>query len=172
MYSTQDERAAIREVQRYLVTVSQIESTIPHVTVDGFYGEETRIAVTEFKKLSGLEPSGVVDFKTFNEIYFRHKAILDGREAKKSVYSLPHYPLTRGDSNDSVLMLNAMLRILSEHYEIPKPKDDSYFSSETADAVVYLKGVFGLEGDEGVNAEFISILSDEILTRQKFAKPL
>ena len=167
MYRIENKNAAVSAVQRYLVTVSQIEESLPHITVDGFFGEETRIAVTEFQRLNGLPPTGEVDIVTYDALYLCHTDILRARENKNGVYTKTDFPLQRGDCNDSVLMLNAALRILSEYYEIPAPDDDSFFSEATSTAVLYLRGVFDLGESEDVDYEFMRALSNEIFARQK-----
>ena len=172
MYPIKDKKAAVKEIQRYLITISQVEYALPHVTADGFFGDQTRAAVTEFQKISGLTPSGAVDFETFNAIYRKQLEILQARDREKSVYLAQDYPLKRGDNNESVQMLNAALRILYGYYEIKKPRDDGYFSADTLAGVIYFKKVFGLKEDGYADIEFMKRLSDEILARQKFVKPL
>ena len=45
MYSIYDKTLAIREVQRYLLLISEEEERITDIAVDGIYGESTRRAV-------------------------------------------------------------------------------------------------------------------------------
>ena len=51
MYPLSDKVSAIREVQKFLHLISDKKgSTIPRVSIDGIYGEETRGAVSEFQR--------------------------------------------------------------------------------------------------------------------------
>ena len=172
MYNIKNKITPIREVQKYLVIISQSENSLPHITVDGIYGDELRAAVAELQRIEGIEVTGLVDYKTFNSILNRYNALVNYKRITNKVYSPNDYPLARGDNNDSVLMLNAMLRILSDYYEFKKPNDESFFSNDTLDAVIYLKGIFGMERSATVGIDFIDILSSEILARQKFKKTL
>ena len=62
----------IAEVQRYLRALSYLYSEIPHVGIDGIYGEETRAAVRAFQVLFSLSQTGVVDDETFSALYRQH----------------------------------------------------------------------------------------------------
>ena len=69
IYRIDREEEAIREVQRYLRAVSYRHASIPHVGVDGIYGEQTREAVRAFQLLFSLDETGVVDMNTFSRLY-------------------------------------------------------------------------------------------------------
>ncbi len=69
VYRIDREEEAIREVQRYLRAISYKESRVPHVGVDGIYGEETREAVRAFQALFPLLVTGLVDAQTFALLY-------------------------------------------------------------------------------------------------------
>ena len=60
---------AIAEIQRYLRAVSYRYKDIPHVGIDGIYGEETKAAVRAFQLLFSLAETGVVDPLTFEHLY-------------------------------------------------------------------------------------------------------
>lgn len=60
---------AVAEIQRYLRAVSYRYKDIPHVGIDGIYGEETKDAVRAFQLLFSLAETGVVDPLTFEHLY-------------------------------------------------------------------------------------------------------
>ena len=60
---------AIREVQRYLRAVSYRHESVPHIGIDGIYGEGTRAALRAFQILFSLAPTGVADDETFALLY-------------------------------------------------------------------------------------------------------
>ena len=70
-YRIDREEEAIAEVQRYLRALSYTERDIPHVGIDGIYGDETRAAVRAFQILLSLEETGITDLETFNALYRR-----------------------------------------------------------------------------------------------------
>lgn len=53
MPTTEQQRDYIREIQRYLRTVSQHTEQTPTVGIDGIYGAETAAAVSAFSDMSG-----------------------------------------------------------------------------------------------------------------------
>lgn len=55
-------------IQEMLSYIALIIPTIPSVTVNGVFDESTERAVIEFQTLFGLEPTGVVDESTWNEL--------------------------------------------------------------------------------------------------------
>lgn len=59
---------AVTQIQTYLKTISQNNSAVPSVNVDGEYGSQTAAAVTAVQKLSGLPQNGQVGPLTWNAI--------------------------------------------------------------------------------------------------------
>lgn len=60
---------AIAEIQRYLRALSYRYKEVPHIGIDGIYGDETRDAVRAFQLLFSLAETGVVDPLTFEQLY-------------------------------------------------------------------------------------------------------
>ena len=69
MYDTSDKAAAIRAVQRFLLELHYFDGTIPFITIDGIYGDDTRAAVRAYQRLRGLPETGEVDYGTFRPLY-------------------------------------------------------------------------------------------------------
>jgi len=61
--------------------------------VDGVYGEETAVAVSRFKRAADLNPDGVVDAITWQQLFPREPIITPGNSANKSNFPVP--PQTR-----------------------------------------------------------------------------
>lgn len=59
---------AVEQLQTYLLTISQNVPSVPSVTVDGVYGEETAAAVEAVQRLYGLPITGDVGVLTWNSI--------------------------------------------------------------------------------------------------------
>jgi peptidoglycan hydrolase-like protein with peptidoglycan-binding domain len=53
-------------IQEMLAFISQSEPKVPHINVNGIFDEATEIAVKAFQSAFGLEPTGIVDDKTWN----------------------------------------------------------------------------------------------------------
>ena len=69
IYRIDREEEAIAEVQRYLRAVSYKHEEVPHVGIDGIYGEETARAVLAFQELFDLPATGRTDSETFALLY-------------------------------------------------------------------------------------------------------
>lgn len=59
---------AVEQLQTYLLTISENVPSVPSVTVDGVYGEETAAAVEAVQRLYGLPITGDVGVLTWNSI--------------------------------------------------------------------------------------------------------
>lgn len=69
IYRIDRKEEATAEVQRYLRAISYAQKEVPHVGIDGIYGEETREAVRAFQTLFALPRTGIVDQETFYALY-------------------------------------------------------------------------------------------------------
>ena len=168
MYSVENRREAIRELQRFLRTVSQINKSIPHVTVDGIYGSETKNAVIEFQRLNGIAETGTVDKNTFDRIYYQHLEIIANDQKVNAVFLEEEYPLGISDRGSNVSILNAILILLNEYYEYDALENDDYFSKSTEAAVIALKKIFRMEANGFADIAFVNRANNEINIREKF----
>ena len=168
MYVIKDKRSAIREVQRYLLTVSQSEKTIPHITLDGFFDEETSLAVKEFQKIHALPITGTVDKNTFDLLFAESERIIEQSESNKLVYSNGNFPLSIGSSGESVSILHSILAQLSEYYEFPSKPQGDYYSIATSEVINELRKIFALEESESTDQAFIIRMQEDLIAREKF----
>ncbi len=58
----------VSTLQRYLSFISDYLNEVPKIPVTGYFGEQTRNAATAFQQLFGLNPNGIVEALTWNEI--------------------------------------------------------------------------------------------------------
>ncbi len=58
----------VTALQNYLSFISDFINEVPKIPVTGYFGEQTRNAATEFQRLFGLNPNGIVETLTWNEI--------------------------------------------------------------------------------------------------------
>ena len=64
-----DRGTHVRQLQYMLSVLSEYISDIPPVEIDGIFGPATREAVISAQRWFGLDPTGVVDDDTWDEIY-------------------------------------------------------------------------------------------------------
>ena len=70
MFKLHDERSAVRRIQTYLYFIKyRTYPSLPHLSIDGIYGEGTRAAVSAYQRLRGLPASGIADAVTFRALY-------------------------------------------------------------------------------------------------------
>ena len=65
----------VRQLQYMLAVLSNYIPGIPPVNVDGIYGPDTRAAVLASQRRFGLSETGVVDARTWDEIYDQYSGI-------------------------------------------------------------------------------------------------
>ncbi|MGN0548889.1 MAG: peptidoglycan-binding protein [Acutalibacteraceae bacterium] len=58
----------VEQLQTFLKTIANNNPAVPQVTVDGYYGDQTKNAVLAVQKLRGLEQNGQVGVLTWNAI--------------------------------------------------------------------------------------------------------
>ena len=162
MYRINDKKAAIREIQRYLSIISQDDPMLPHVTVDGFFGDETMIAVTEFQRKRDLAVTGKVDRRTFDMLFAEYTAAENaGRAGYKSISGGGTYAV--GSSGPDVGIINLLITELSEYYDSIVAVSGDFFTRETEEALKQMQGILGYEASGTADEELISELWRHIL---------
>lgn len=68
LITTGQKGAVVRQLQTYINTIAANDSSVPRVTVDGDYGNQTKNAVMAIQRMNGLEPNGQVGPLTWNAI--------------------------------------------------------------------------------------------------------
>ena len=75
MFSDEQLRQHIRELQQFLFGISHYNVRIPVIIPDGIYGPETAGAVKIFQQEYGLMPTGEVDRYTWDKLADVHREI-------------------------------------------------------------------------------------------------
>ena len=105
--------------------------------------------VKTFERFYGLNPDGIVDFRTWQLINQIYTDILnnlpEGYEgATAALY--PGYNLTPGMRNDDVKEFQTYLRVIGQNIAgIPVIEATGYFGPETERAVTTFQRLYGLE---------------------------
>ncbi len=164
MYDIRNESEAIREVQKYLHTISdRREPDIPRVAVDGVWTDETEAAIAAFKRIYGLPDTPGVDLEVFELLYALYAAETADMAASDYLVSDSGFPLNVGDQNADVIILHAMLSELKGEYtDIGRIDKSNYYSVRTADAIRDMQRIFGLELTGITDKYLFKRLSDEL----------
>ena len=165
MYEITDD-SPVRELQRYLLTVSYATHGLPHIAIDGIFGEETRQAVLVFQAQNSLPTSGVADAKTWAELYRQYEEAIALQSPNPLDLPPNALPLALRAEGDDVLLLQVILsavnRELSER--LGKIRLDGYFDLRLQEAVRAYQRLRGLAASGIVDRETWAALTGDYYT--------
>ncbi|MDE7400302.1 MAG: peptidoglycan-binding protein [Oscillospiraceae bacterium] len=139
----------VRALQYYLNVIAYFNSEIPSVPQTGVFGAETERQVKAFEEFYGLNPDGIVDFRTWQLISKIYNDILNGlpegyEGAAAEIY--PGYIITPGMRNNDVREMQTYLRVIGQNIgQIPVIDVTGYYGPETERAVTTFQRLYGLE---------------------------
>ena len=152
----------IESLQMMLRNIAGEIDDVATVVPDGIFGPQTLESVQSFQQKYGLEPTGVVDFDTWNKIVDVSQAIDDATNPGRPV-------LAFDESNDEILpgqspielyVIQAMMKALSR--EIDDLVDLEVTGTHDIPSVNAVKKIqisMGLEDDGIITIEFYNNLS-------------
>lgn len=139
----------VRIVQYYLNVIAYFNPEIPSVPSTGVFNEEMENQVKAFERFYGINPDGIVDFRTWqliNEIYRDIVNNLPEGYAGATAVLYPGYNLTPGMRNDDVKEFQTYLRVIGQNIAaIPVIEATGYFGPETERAVIRFQELYGIE---------------------------
>ena len=137
--------SAVEQLQFWLNTLAQYESSIPSLTVDGVYGTGTANTVRAFQRKYGLTVDGVVGRDTWTELYDQFRSIQSDNGTPNAY---PGTALREGSSGQNVRLVQFWLKIARTVYtSLANVTVDGKFGSATAAAVRRFQSYFGLTSD-------------------------
>ena len=143
--------SAVEQLQFWLNTLAQYDSSIPSVTVDGVFGSGTAAAVRAFQRKYGLTVDGVVGRNTWTELYDQFRSIQSDNGTPNAY---PGTALREGSSGQNVRLVQFWLKIARTVYtSLANVTVDGKFGSATAAAVRRFQSYFGLTSDGVVGRE-------------------
>ena len=135
----------VEQMQFWLSTLAQYESSIPSVTVDGVYGSGTAAAVRAFQRRYGLTVDGIVGLTTWTELYDQFRSIQSDNGTPNAY---PGTALREGSSGQNVRLVQFWLKIARTVYtSLANVTVDGKFGAGTAAAVQRFQRYFGLTAD-------------------------
>lgn len=146
----------VRIVQYFLNVIAYFNPEIPLVYSDGVFNSEMDAQVRAFERFYGLNPDGVVDFRTWqliNEIYRNIRDNLPEGYAGSTAALYPGYNLTPGMRNDDVREFQTYLRVIGQNIaSIPIIEVTGYYGPETERAVMTFQRLYGIDPTGNVGA--------------------
>lgn len=138
----------VRVAQYYLAVIAQNLDTVPEIDIDGIFGPRTEAAVKAFQRDYGLPETGVIDERTWNDMYNVYRGIVESTPEYYTGVPVAPYPgfvLSIGMRGNEVRLLQEYLAKMSEVYpEIPQIAVDGVFGPATRSAVMAAQQLFGL----------------------------
>ncbi len=160
-----NEKAAVRQLQRFLRTLSYFDKRLPEVPIDGIFDTATENGVVAFQRAESLPETGRVDQATWERLYLRY---LEQRIAKDAPARISHFPrlpenytVEVGETQFLVQVIQHALQELAVAYEwdTEVPLDGIYGES-TAAAVRKFQQAHGLPATGGVDLATWNALAD------------
>ena len=145
MYSLNDKRAAVKNVERMM--------KLPET---GNYTQDLTNEIINYQEENNLKPTGFVNYETFLSLNRRAENERKFNSVRDSLPFLSKFPYTFSDMGSDVLFINALLSDIIEKYrlDLRKPRG-IFFSNDTVRAVEYLRKVMIIENGEHIDLEFI-----------------
>lgn len=138
----------VKVAQYYLAVIAQNLDTVPMIEIDGIFGSKTENAVKAFQRDYGLPETGIIDERTWNDMYNVYRGIVESTPEYYTGVPVAPYPgfvLSIGMRGNEVRLLQEYLSKLSEVYpEIPQVAVDGVFGPATRSAVMAAQQLFGL----------------------------
>ena len=141
-------RNDVYTVQMWLSALHSAGENVPAVTPTGYYNDMTAEAVRAFQSSHGIEPTGVVDFDTWNAIKAAYGEMCSARSAPDGarIFPSPTYVLTVGEKSDVALCVQMMLASLCVAYDMfDDVKESGVYDETMADCVREFQAINGIE---------------------------
>lgn len=153
MYSDEQKREHIKEMQRFLYNISFYNSRIPVIIPDGIYGPQTSGAVRMFQQEYGLTPTGNADRATFDKAAELERILYMDIKSPQAFKS--DTLLIPGSAGPVMYILQVMLNTIGSKYmNMPVIGLTGIYDESTENSVKRFRELSGnTDGGEGVDAD-------------------
>ena len=137
-------------LQYFLALIADFYPTVATVPITGTFGPETLVSVESFQQQFDLPQTGVVDDRTWDELYNVFKGIYDTTLINEEIFPVTTMPfggetLSEGATGVEVQALQEYLNVISLQYtSIPPVVPTGEFGPRTTDSVKAYQTEFGL----------------------------
>ncbi len=145
----------ISNLQYYLAVVGAYYHSVQPVDITGYFGEQTEASVKSFQRVFGLPETGIVDRRTWNDLYRAYLGIIESIPLSEGddIVLYPGIVLKEGMTNEYIRILQNYLSYIHETYPtIPAVNTTGYFGPLTKNSVMAFQRQFGLNPNGLVNA--------------------
>ncbi len=161
MYTSEQKKAHIRELQNCLHLISCYDSHIPGIIPNGIYDSRTETAVKAFQRQYHLTENGEVNQATWDKIMQIYQKLK--KAEAKPLYAFPQKPgavMHPGEQCFTVMIIQAILKELSEQYHnFPCIQVTGNYDSDTMQAIQLFQKMCDLPVTGDVNCETWNMLA-------------
>ena len=164
LFNSLNDEGFVLQIQRILRDLNFIDGEIGRVGVDGYYDEGTRSEVMRFQEKYGLDPSGVVDFETWELLNKIWQVKLEENELARAIYVLPRfegYEIQPFAKDNAIFIIQHMLETISRDYESISVELNGIYDQPTQDAIMLFKRKNLLDNTSVIDARTFNRLADE-----------
>lgn len=142
-YDLRNEEAAIMYIQRMLRDLDYFNNGTASYLINGIYSEETRNAVRDFQDAYELEPTGIVDYETWELLNYIHKTEMKNQAGVNPVRLASNskpFLIEPFATDDIIYVIQYMINQLSRVYdEIGEIELTGAYDKETQEAIRIFK---------------------------------
>ena len=144
----------VQEIQFYLQRISRFNPAVQSPTLDGIFGGDTQRAVISFQNAYRLEPTGIVDERTWTDIVSIYNGTLDNvQEPESSLNTIPYpgYVISVGSRGEYPRYIQETLNVINNVFlTIPELVTDGIYGTKTQNAVTEFANIFGYNATNGI----------------------
>lgn len=159
MYRVNEKQEAIRAVQTYLALVGNQNI---FVAPTGVFDDNTRLSVIDFQDARGIDPTGIVDYETFTQIYSDYVSRINVEDVINRTESFIVFPLIPGSNSNGMIHINQVMKRVLDYYGIHHNlRINGFYSQNTKEAVSTLRKIYQLEESDIIDEIFYQRLIND-----------
>lgn len=159
MYTDEQKKSHIMELQRYLHGLNMHKGNEPAVIPDGVYGERTTAAVSLFQRENGIPVTGKTDSETWDAIVNEYVRKMNDIPSAVNIFPSADYICGMGCGGVIVWVIQYMLSELAKRYDnMAEIGVNGDYTAEMAAAVRVFQRICGVNITGDVNCETWNLL--------------
>lgn len=161
----ENEREAVRNLQRYLRHLSYFNEEIIEAPIDGIFDSDTEEALRAFQEKEGLPPTGRADLETWERLFRVYSDSVASKQEPNRIAHFPqipeNYTVEVGEVQFLVSIIQNALHELSGLYDgLDAVPQSGVYDEATAEAMQRFQEINGLPPTGAVDRTTWNALAD------------